>query len=264
MAIENCKKFKKFVEENKEPCIRRLKQESRLQQEQKDKQEVSHNIKDKKDFLLSEKDIEDLSKEVGAVNPGIKINFTGSPLSDKDYEDIYQESVIALYNYIGRKIECKFNTFFYNICYRQTLKLLRSKNKIKIIDYSDTSSEVDHSSSHEVEKKYVISIHKVNQILQVKASGRGMPQQIPQPDKTFDLNLMKDLVHKALDNMAEKCRQLLTKYYIDGDNWTKIAIEYELKDALSAKANAYRCRKRFEEKYKGLRNFVKSNKKHNA
>jgi len=264
MAIENCKKFKKFVEENKEPCILRLKQEPRLQQEQKKKQEVSHNIKDKKDFLLSEKDIEELSKEVGAVNPKIKIFFTGSPLSDKDYEDIYQESVIALYNYIGHKIECSLNTFFYNICYRQTLKLLRYQNKIQRIDYSDTSSEVDYSSSHEVEKKNVISIQKVYQILQAKPSGQGMPQQSPQPDKTFDLNLMKDCVHKALDNMAEKCRQLLTRYYIEGDNWTKIAIEYKLKDALSAKANAYRCRKRFEEKYRGLRNFVKTNKKHNA
>ena len=205
MAIENCKKFKKFVGESKEVNIRRL------------KQEVSHNIKNKKDFFLSEKDIEELSKEVGTVNPRIKIFFTGSPLSDKDYEDIYQESVIALYNYIGRKIECSLNTFFYNICYRQTLKLLRYQNKIRRIDYSDKSPDVESCSSSEVEKKHVISIHRVNQILQVKPSGRGMPQQSPQPDKTFDLNLMKDLVHKALDNMAEKCRQLLTKYYIEGE-----------------------------------------------
>ena len=75
---------------------------------------------------------------------------------------------------------------------------------------------------------------------------------------------MKDLVHKALDDMAGKCRQLLTKYYIEGYNWTEKATENELKDANSAKANANRCRRRFEEKYKGLRNFVKSNKKHNA
>ena len=68
---------------------------------------------------------------------------------------------------------------------------------------------------------------------------------------------MKELVHNALNEMAESCRQLLTKYYLEGYNWDEIAVFLKMSNAESAKSAANRCRRRFGEKYKGLEIYVK-------
>lgn len=222
MEMKHCTKYIQFVEENKDSVFRRV--------------IINYHLKRKKDFILSEEDINTVYEGVGDVYPGIKLKYG---LSDEDFKDIFQNSVIALYNNIGTNIECSLNTYFYNICYRQTLKYLRSKKGIVSMDLNDPSLDV--------KPKNGISAQRLNQIIET----------IPSPDNAFDLSQMKELVHKALDEMAGKCRQLLQKFYIDGFNWTEIAIEYKLKDAVSAKASAYKCRKRFEEKYSILKYYIK-------
>ncbi len=234
--MKHCNKFIQFVEDNKDSVIRRVR--------------INYNLRKKKDFILSEKDIDTVYEGVKTVYPNIKSMFESTSLSDEDFEDIFQNSVMALYNNIGTNIECSLNTYFYNICYRQTLKYLKSRKGIVSVDLNDPSLDV--------KAKNGISAQRLNQIIQTIPAGKVFPNTIPSPDKDFDLSLMKELVHKALNEMAGKCRQLLMKFYIEGYSWTEIAIDYKLKDAVSAKASANRCRRRFEEKYKGLKNFGSS------
>ena len=102
-----------------------------------------------------------------------------------------------------------------------------------------------------------ISLRKLNEIVRTIPDNRIGPQLSAQPDELFDLNSMKERVAKALGQMARQCRQLLTKYYIEGYDWTELARHFDLKNANTAKAVANRCRRRFEEKYKELEVYLK-------
>ena len=163
-------------------------------------------------------------------------------LSEDDAKDIYQESSIALYNKIDTKITTSLEKFFAGIWYRQTLKFLRRRKRE--IPLPLASPDMDS------EKKTGVSLRKVNEILATFAS---CP---PLPDKAMDQKGMKEAVANALDKMAKTCRTLLTKFYLEGYNWNELAIQLDLKNASTAKAAANRCRRSFEEKYKGLTVFL--------
>ena len=68
---------------------------------------------------------------------------------------------------------------------------------------------------------------------------------------------MKERVHKALDKMATKCKQLLTKYYIEGLSLTELALEFNFNNAHTALVSTRRCRNRFKEKHRELEVYVK-------
>lgn len=170
-------------------------------------------------------------------------------VSVDDAMDIYQDSIIALYNSIDSVLPTSLESYFKGIWYNQTLKFLR-KNKRKIsYDTSVSSFEANETSG--------ISFRKVNRIVRTIHTSRISPELSASPDNAFDLNQMRERVSKALDEMAHQCRQLLTKHYIEGYSWKELAVQYELKNADSAKAVANKCRRRFEEKYKELRLYVK-------
>lgn len=241
MEIKKSPKFKQFVGESKDSFLRRIQYNLK-------RSSIEKILKEKKDFILSEEEIEAVCRGMRDVHPKIKKMMASSDLSEDDFQDIFQESIIALYNNIGAKIDCTLNTFFYSICYRQTLKHLRSKNKTIIIDLTDPTLDVKPRAG--------VSSQRINQIIQTIPSGSIFPNQAPTPDNTIELSEMKSLVHKALNEMAGKCRQLLTKYYIDGFSWNELAIQFELENAVTAKMTAKRCRNRFKDKYDGLEIFV--------
>lgn len=237
MAIENCKKFKKFVEENKELTIRRLRYE----------------FEEKKEFILSMADINTVMEKVGIrrsdekskpLYSNLKSHFK---LSDEDYDDIFQESVIALYNNLGKYITCTLSTYLFFICKNHALKHYRKLHRIAHADVSNPSDL----------KKLGVSSQQLNLILHTSPSEKIYPQLSRTPDEEFELSQMKGNVHKALNEMANTCKQLLTKYYIEGYSWMEIAMKFELKNSDSAKAAANRCRNRFKEKYSELERYVK-------
>lgn len=174
-------------------------------------------------------------------------------LSEDDAKDIYQESAIALYNNVDKGIDVSLEKFFSGIWYRQTLKFLRDRKSTESYDVGDPASGTG------------VSMRKVNEIINSMSSGRGNQQSagknllspIMQPDVTFDLQQMKERVGKALDAMAQRCRQLLTMYYLEGYNWAELALQLDLKNADTAKSAANRCRRRFKEKHKELEIYVK-------
>jgi RNA polymerase sigma factor (sigma-70 family) len=177
----------------------------------------------------------------------------GISFSDNDFDDIYQESIFVLYNNIGTELtstkENAMDNFFFGVCYSQTLKFLRKQERIVNI--------ADDDSSFDVRKKNHISSKRLNKIIQTIPTEKGYSQKEASPDDAFDLKRMKELVHNALNEMAESCRQLLTKYYLEGYNWDEIALLFKMSNGESAKSAAHRCRRRFKEKYKGLEIYVK-------
>jgi RNA polymerase sigma factor (sigma-70 family) len=243
MEINNCNKFKQFVKDSKKPFFNRLKYE----------------FEEKKDFVLSMTDINTVmevkndkedkknkNKEEKPLYPSLRYGFK---LSEDDFEDIFQESVIALYKNIGTPISCTLSSYFYIICRNQTLKHNRKESKIEHYNMSE--------SAYNEQEKTGISSQKLNTILRTIPSERITPQIAETPDIVFDFSNMKKRVHKALDEMATKCKQLLTKFYIEGFSWTEIALEFDFNNADTAKASAQRCRNRFKEKYKELEVYVK-------
>lgn len=198
--------------------------------------------------------VKDISRKNSLCN-NIKNNFLkkGVSISDEDLDDIYQESIYVLYNNIGTELTSSkgnaLDNFFYGICYRQTLKFLRKQERVDYID--DMSNPILGAS-----QKNGISAKKLNKVLNTISIERGHSQGNMSPDNAFDLTRMKELVHKALGEMAERCRQLLTKYYIEGYNWFEIADYLQLANAETAKSAANRCRRHFQEKYKGLEIYV--------
>lgn len=173
----------------------------------------------------------------------------GFKLSEDDAKDIFQDSTIALYNHIEDGKDVSLEKFFAGICYRQTLKFLRKHKRTVNYDMSNPLSEVNKGTG--------ISFNKLNEIVNTIPTNGIYPQTSTPPDEAFDLKRMKERVSKALDDMAQRCRQLLTKYYLEGYSWTELALLLELKNADTAKAAANRCRRRFEEKYKDLEVYLK-------
>lgn len=174
----------------------------------------------------------------------------GFKLSEDDAQDIYQESIIALYNNIDSEISTSLDKFFSGIWYRQALKFLRRQKRVVNYDISDSTSKSN--------KTAIISSKKINEIIRTIPQERITPRPEISPEEAFDLNQMKERVYKALDEMAQQCKNLLTKYYLEGYNWAELAAQFELKNADTAKAAANRCRRRFEEKYKGLEVYIKN------
>ena len=129
------------------------------------------------------------------------------------------------------------------------LKYIR-KNK-RIISY-DTNSHASETNQHSG-----ISFIKLNEIVKTIPTDISTPQSFLSPDEAFDLKQMKERVASALDAMALRCRQLLTKYYLEGYNWAELATQFGLSSADSAKASANKCRRRFEERYKELEVYIK-------
>ena len=231
-------KFSQFVNNNKKPIINRLKYE----------------FEEKKDFVLSMSDVNTIMKakekkeneENKSLYPGLISSFK---LSTDNFEDIFQESVIALYNNIGTQITCTLSSYFYFICRNQTLKYIRKESRMDHFDMTE--------SAYDEQKRSGFSSQKLNMILQTIPSERILPQISDMPDNVLEFSNMKERVYKALDEMAKTCKQLLTKYYIEGFSWIEIAMEFELKNSNTAKAAANRCRNRFKEKYKELEIYVK-------
>ncbi len=170
-------------------------------------------------------------------------------LSADDAEDIYQESAIALFNNINTGLDVSMEKFFSGIWYRQTLKHLRRQKRIVSYDQDESTPGGNNGKS--------ISLRKIDEIVRTIPTGKGNLQPSVAPDEAYDLSQMKARVGKALDDMAKRCRQLLTKYYLEGYSWAELAVQYDMSNADSAKAAANRCRRRFGEKYKELEVYVK-------
>lgn len=164
-------------------------------------------------------------------------------LSEDDAKDIYQESSIALYHKIDTELSSSLERFFAGIWYRQTMKFLRKRRREVPLDLTDSGMNPENRTG--------VSLRKVNELLE---KAESCP---PPPDEVIDQERMREAVTKALDEMAERCRTLLSKFYLEGYNWMELAAQLNLKNANTAKSAANRCRRTFEEKFKELAVYLK-------
>ena len=149
-------------------------------------------------------------------------------ISRDDIRDIVQESYIVLYNNLKtQKVSELIYPYFLKICINQSLKKLNELNKVMIVGINDT----------DIMQKNAISMKKVEAVLQTNEEDESVKEE------------KKTLVHKTLDQMPKRCKELLWSYYAYELSWATIAQQYGLKDATSAKSAASRCRQTFKTKY---------------
>ena len=145
-------------------------------------------------------------------------------LSYDDVEDIYQES-----------------------------KTIRDRGKNSSIRLDDFSTEMTPN------KRF--SEKRLNDIINLSPVSPESPKS---PEYVYVIEEMKYLVKEALSKMPTKCQNLLRSYYFDELSWSVIADKFDIKGgADSAKVQASKCRKGFDEKnqeLKRLYNLKKKNK----
>lgn len=182
----------------------------------------------------------------------LKSKYEG--LSYDDVEDIYQESSLALYNNIEtgklNELSSSLYTYFLRICINQSLKTMRDRGK-------GSSKRLDGFST-EITQNKRFSEKKLNDIINLS------PISLESPEHVYVIEEMKHLVKEALRKMPTKCQNLLTSYYFEELSWSVIADKFDIKGgADSAKVQASKCRKGFDEKnqeLKKLYSFKKRNK----
>ena len=186
----------------------------------------------------------------------LKSKFEG--LTFDDVEDIYQEASLALYNNIitGKlsELSSSLYTYFLRICINQSLKTIRDQGKSCSIRLDELSSGISQNNK--------ISNKRLNDILHLSPVSHESPKS---PDHVYEIEEMKHLVKEALSKMPTKCQNLLKSYYFDELSWSVIADKFEIKGgADSAKTQASKCRKGFDEKnqeLKRLYNLKRNSKK---
>ena len=185
----------------------------------------------------------------------LKSKYDG--LSYDDVEDIYQESSLALYNNIEtsklNELSSSLYTYFLKICINQSLKTIRDRGKNSSIRLDDFSTEMTPN------KRF--SEKRLNDIINLSPISPESPKS---PEYIYVIEEMKYLVKEALSKMPTKCQNLLRSYYFDELSWSVIADKFDIKGgADSAKVQASKCRKGFDEKnqeLKRLYNLKKKNK----
>ncbi len=160
-------------------------------------------------------------------------------ISDDDIEDIYQESLSALYQNIesGKLTEltCPFSSYFLQICNNQALKFIRNLKKMPPI-----------ISETQIINPNVIRDDKVDELY-------GFCMDTEEEDRKIRMEL---LVNNIIASMTDTCRNILHGYYWNDYSTSTIADMFSFSDANSVKAQKYKCVKKFKEKYNELKNKI--------
>lgn len=155
-----------------------------------------------------------------------------SVLSEESIKDIIQDSYLTLYKNIeAKKVNEPHYPYFLKICNNLSLKALRKQGKHMVVGINED----------DIRQENTVSMRKVESILQVCDEYESA------------VNEKKQLVHDALGNMPTRCKELLWSFYADELSWAKIAGQFGLKNADTAKAAASRCRQTFKEKFNHLK-----------
>ena len=171
----------------------------------------------------------DFENEKGRAISFLRKRFS---ISDDDIEDIYQESMSALYLNVEhgklRELTCPFSSYFLQICSNQALKFLRNhKTTLPFIE----EAKITNSNT--------IRDDKIDQLygfcIDTEAEDRIVRK--------------KKLVNQIIASMTETCKDVLRGYYWHDYTTSTIADAFGFKDANSVKTQKYKCAQKFREKY---------------
>lgn len=156
-------------------------------------------------------------------------------LSFDDTEDVYQDSSLALYlNICNGKLNnltSSLYTYFLRICINLSLKLLNKRERMLTVAIGDGGAGCRAIPCDMLEQ--------------------AMLNEDESETRRIEERKQK-LVNAIIVEMNEQCRHLLLGRYVDGYSWSSIAQRYGIANADTAKSIAYRCRKKFREKYHHL------------
>ena len=156
-----------------------------------------------------------------------------SSLPEEDIKDIVQDSYVVLCeNLVKGKVNEPNYSYFLKICINLCLKKIKVRDGKVIVNIDDDKTFRDGS----------VSMSRVDEILQMGNESE---------EYTSELN---ELVHRTLDKMDKKCKEMLWNYYANDLSWATIATMFDLKNADTAKATASRCRKKFKEIFNKIKN----------
>lgn len=199
------------------------------------------SIFDIKSYFLgkaSSKKRQDFENEKGKAISFLRNRYS---ISDEDIEDIYQESLSALYLNIEngklRELTCPFTSYFLQICNNQALKIVNKRKGIKknqIIEDRTITNE------------YEVLEEKVDELY-------SFCMTTEEEDRKVRMQL---LVNNIIASMTDTCKNILHGYYWNDLSTSTIADMFSFSDANSVKAQKYKCVKKFRDKYNELKNKI--------
>ena len=135
--------------------------------------------------------------------------------SEDDAKDIFQESVIVLYDKVKAgnfELNSKLKTFLYSVCRRLWLKRLnqKSKNSGNITDFEDVLAVEQDLEYHEEKDR-----------------------QFKQMDE-------------ALSHLGEPCRTIIEEFYLNNKSMQEICEAFGYTNADNAKNQKYKCLQRLK------------------
>lgn len=135
--------------------------------------------------------------------------------NEDDAKDIFQESVIVLYNKVKSgnfELNSKLKTFIYSVCRRLWLKRLntQSRNLRNIQDFGNFLPVEQDLEQHE------------------------------EKDRQFTL------MEQALKQLGEPCRTIIEDYYLQNRSMQEICEKFGYTNADNAKTQKYKCLQRLK------------------
>lgn len=135
--------------------------------------------------------------------------------SEDDAKDIFQESVIVLYNKVKSgnfELNSKLKTFIYSVCRRLWLKRLnaQSRSQRNIQDFSDFLPVDEDMEVHE------------------------------EKDKQFRI------MEQALKQLGEPCKTIIEDYYLHSRSMQEICEKFGYTNSDNAKTQKYKCLQRLK------------------
>jgi len=135
--------------------------------------------------------------------------------SEDDAKDVFQESVIVLYNKVKSgnfELNSKLKTFLYSVCRRLWLKRLNAQSRTvrNLEDFSDfLPVEEDLEKHEEKDRQYAMMEHALNQL-------------------------------------GEPCKTIIEDYYIQNRSMQEICLKFGYTNADNAKTQKYKCLQRLK------------------
>lgn len=135
--------------------------------------------------------------------------------NEDDAKDIFQESIIVLYNKVKAgnfELNSKLKTFLYSVCRRLWLKRLneQSKTSRNIHDFSELIPVEEDLEKHEEKNRQFI------------------------------------LMDLALKQLGEPCKTIIEDYYLQNRSMQEICEKFGYTNADNAKTQKYKCLQRLK------------------
>lgn len=135
--------------------------------------------------------------------------------SEDDAKDVFQESVIVLYNKVKSgnfELNSKLKTFLYSVCRRLWLKRLNAQRRTvrNLEDFSEFLPVEEDLEKHE------------------------------EKDRQFAM------MEQALNQLGEPCKTIIEDYYIQNRSMQEICLKFGYTNADNAKTQKYKCLQRLK------------------